>query len=223
MRAIEIEVLSGQLPNLLAEFVQAIRQFSAVLFEHSAIYQRALTFDQREYAHTAGPRVFAAPAGLQQQVQQQQSRKQKHRHKQQQQLLQQKPRQEQEQNEHQPEHLPEELRPVYECKEVVVKINKIKLTAKEMQADLSTEGLPIEEEQEHQLEEQQHQLSSTEIEGRCRKDDKIEGITESLGPINMEFYFMVACVAALILVVVIQASCIIKMSGRNTALKKVKW
>ena len=46
--------------------------------------------------------------------------------------------------------------------------------------------------------------------------------TESLEPINMEFYFMVACVAALILVVLIQASCIIKMSGRNTALKKVK-
>lgn len=45
---------------------------------------------------------------------------------------------------------------------------------------------------------------------------------ESLEPINMEFYFMVACVAALILVVVIQASCIIKMSRRNTALKKVK-
>ena len=45
---------------------------------------------------------------------------------------------------------------------------------------------------------------------------------DTLEPINMEFYFMVACVAALILVVLIQASCIIKMSGRNTALKKVK-
>ena len=39
---------------------------------------------------------------------------------------------------------------------------------------------------------------------------------------NMEFYFIVACVAVLILVVTIQASCIIKMSGRNSALKKVK-
>ena len=39
---------------------------------------------------------------------------------------------------------------------------------------------------------------------------------------NKEFYFIVACVAILILVVTIQASCIIKMSGRNTALKKVK-
>ena len=38
---------------------------------------------------------------------------------------------------------------------------------------------------------------------------------------NMEFLFMVAGVAALILVVIIQASCIIKMSGRNTKLKKV--
>ena len=43
--------------------------------------------------------------------------------------------------------------------------------------------------------------------------------TQSLEPINMEFYFMVA---ALILVVIIQASCIIKMSGRNSSLKKVK-
>ena len=51
----------------------------------------------------------------------------------------------------------------------------------------------------------------------ARRDD-----ADTLEPINMEFYFMVACVAALILVVVIQASCIIKMSGRNTALKKVK-
>ena len=42
--------------------------------------------------------------------------------------------------------------------------------------------------------------------------------TQSLEPINMEFYFMVAYVAALI----IQASCIIKMSGRNSSLKKVK-
>ena len=40
---------------------------------------------------------------------------------------------------------------------------------------------------------------------------------------NMEFLFMVAGVAALILVVIIQASCIIKMSGRNTKLKKVSW
>ena len=39
---------------------------------------------------------------------------------------------------------------------------------------------------------------------------------------NMEFYFIVACVAILILVVTIQASCIIKMSGRNSALKRVK-
>ena len=38
---------------------------------------------------------------------------------------------------------------------------------------------------------------------------------------NMEFLFMVAGVAALILVIIIQASCIIKMSGRNTKLKKV--
>ena len=39
---------------------------------------------------------------------------------------------------------------------------------------------------------------------------------------NIEFYFIVACIAVLILVVTIQASCIIKMSGRNSALKKVK-
>ena len=43
---------------------------------------------------------------------------------------------------------------------------------------------------------------------------------DTLEPINMEFYFMVACVAALILVVLIQASCIIKMSGRNIHSKR---
>ena len=40
---------------------------------------------------------------------------------------------------------------------------------------------------------------------------------------NMEFFFMVACVAALILVVVIQAFCIIKLSRGNSLPKKVKW
>ena len=38
---------------------------------------------------------------------------------------------------------------------------------------------------------------------------------------NMQFLIMVAGVAALILVVIVQASCIIKMSGRNSKLKKV--
>ena len=40
---------------------------------------------------------------------------------------------------------------------------------------------------------------------------------------NLEFYFMVACVAALILVVVTQALCIIKLSRRNSYPKKVNW
>ena len=38
---------------------------------------------------------------------------------------------------------------------------------------------------------------------------------------NLEFYFMVACVAALILVVVIQAFCIIKLSRGHSLPKNV--
>ena len=54
------------------------------------------------------------------------------------------------------------------------------------------------------------------------KESKTRDESNSLDH-NMEFFFMVACVAALILVVVIQAFCIIKLSRGNSLPKKVKW